>query len=489
MGPGSILQIAAVIGSAVAAGSTVYLAGAPAAASAAAALLGGVSAASCIAVIEASRAKRAADARFDTLAAEMVLLRQRQAETDAKLVSVEHRTVDSSGVIWRAATSDIQILGSLVSDLARTVSDHDARLSLAVAAVVPEDKLVPDAKPALDTSRGFVVPQTSPPPPAWFEDEAELGFTADSSPALAEPVPVAAGPIPSPSPAPGMLAELKSTLAAALMSDRLELCLQPYVTLPQRKVVGYEAQLRLKGDGGALQNADNLRAASAAAGMERDLDRILIERAGQVLRVLRSRERVVSLTCAVSGDSILDSAFRSSVEQMSRGDGKLSQSVLLSLPLADIARLRGEGGPAFDALRRTGVFLGVRASQATHIDAAALERLGISELRIGADVLLATAEGAADIHPADLGEMLERRNIRLLVTGADQEPTIRDLLDFAATLAQGEVFGGSRPVRPEVLQPRAVAEPGGTARIKSAKAAEQPPRVARQSFRSLLRRA
>jgi cyclic-di-GMP phosphodiesterase TipF (flagellum assembly factor) len=478
MGPHGILHFAAAGGGALVAAAAIFTAGAPALIVGAAALLGGVSGAALSTALSAGGARKAVEARFDTLAAEMVLLRQRQAEFETKLADVAQSSVESPALVWRAATADIQVLGALVSDLARTVAEHDDRLAEAPAAAA--------GKPAAEAERGFVLPRTSPPPPSWFEDEAELGFTADASPAPASPA--AAEPRPL---APAVVAELKSTLAAALMSDRLELCLQPFVTLPQRKVAGYEATLALKAEGGELQGAEELRAAAEAAGMGRDLDRILVERVGQVLRVLRARERSVAMTCRVSGESLPDAGFRSAVEAVARGEGKLAQNIILSVPAADAMRLRAEGAEALESLRRAGVTLGVRALRTAGVDAAALEKLGVVECRLPAEALTAPVAGAeaGDIHPADMSELLQRRNIRLLVTGVDAEATVRDLLDLDAAMAQGELFGAARPVRPEVLQPRAVSEPAA----KRAAAARQPEtavrEIKRQSFRSLLRRA
>jgi cyclic-di-GMP phosphodiesterase, flagellum assembly factor TipF len=470
MGPNGIILLATAAGAATA-GVTVFGLGAPFLAAGAATLLGAVGGASALAAVQSAQGRRAAEARFDTLASEMVLIRQRQAEFDAKLLAVDQRTVESPALVWRAATADIQVLGSLVSDLAKTVAEHD-------------EKLGGSAAPA---AKDLVLPSTTPPPPSWFEDEAELGFTSDIGPlTAAAPAPE---PAPSRAPSPAVISELKSTLAAALMSDRLELCLQPYVTLPQRKVAGYEATLSLKAENGALQGAAELRAAARAAGMDRDLDRILVERTGQVLRVLRARDRIVAVTCAVSGDSLLDPAFRSAVEAVARSEGKLAQNVMLAFPLADAARLKADGAAALEALKRTGVTLGAVATGPAGVDAAALERLGVIELRLPATAMLADPAGAGDIHPADLGEMLERRNIRMLLTGVESESAVRDLLDFAAALAQGDLFGAARPVRPEVLQPRPVGEPGAGARIRAAQAPADAPGARRQSFRSLLRRA
>lgn len=478
MGPNGILNIVAAGGGALVAGAAVFAAGAPGLIVGAAALLGGVSGGSLATALRANGARKAVEARFDTLAGEMVLLRQRQVELETKLADVAQSTIDSPQLVWRAATADIQVLGTLVSDLARTVAEHEEKIA--------GDRVAEVQAEASAGDRSFVLPRTSPPPPSWFEDDAELGFTADASPGGEEPA------VPDPL-APAVVAELKSTLAAALMSDRLELCLQPFVTLPQRKVAGYEATLALKAETGELQGAEELRAAAEAAGMGRDLDRILIERVGQVLRVLRARERSVAMTCRISGESLMDTAFRSAVEAVARGEGKLSQNVMLSFPAADVARLKADGAQGLESLRRSGVTLGVRAARMGGVDVAALERLGVGECRIPAAALIAPAAGAAagDIHAADIAELLNRRKIRLLVTEVDAEKTVRDLLDLDAALAQGELFGAARPVRPEVLQPRAVPE-GGLRRAAAATARSAPPesdQPKRASYRSLLRRA
>jgi cyclic-di-GMP phosphodiesterase, flagellum assembly factor TipF len=498
MGPQSILYLGGALGGAVAAGAAFVSSGAPAAAAAGAALLGGVSVTACIAVLKAERGRRASDARFDTLAEEVVLLRQRQADFETKLGSIHHQSVESPALVWRAATADIQVLGSLVSDLAKTVAEHDAVLS-AEDADAPVEAAVSRATAqggiqggvGVTAGSSFMLPQTSPPPASWFEDEADPGFTADPQPAPAF-AHASAQPAQRATVSPAMLAELKSTLAAALTSDRLELCLQPFVTLPQRKVAGYEAVLRLKGENNELQDAQELRAAAKLAGMDRDLDRILIERTGQVLRVLRARERVVSITCPISGESLMDAPFRSAVEAVARSEGKLAQNIMLSAPLDDMPKLQAGGDDPLAALRRTGVVLGVRARSSGGIDAASLEKAGVTEVRMDASVLVGASDrdAAGDIHPADVSELLERRGIRLLVTGVDSEDVVRDLLDLSAALAQGGLFGASRPVRPEVLQPRAVREPSVAPRpSRAAKPAEPPQGAKRQSFRSLLRRA
>jgi cyclic-di-GMP phosphodiesterase, flagellum assembly factor TipF len=471
MGPHWIMLMSAAAGGGLC-GAAAWSIGAAGQLTGLAALLGATSAASLAAAVASARARASADARFDTLAQEMVLIRQRQIEADAKLEDVSRRSQESPALVWRAATSDIQVLGTLVSDLAKSVAEHEEKL----AAVTQEQPAPEPAEPVLqaDPVAAVMLPDTSPPPPSWFEDDLELA--ADDP----EPEEVA------PAPSPAVMAELRATLAEALTSERVEICLQPYVTLPQRKIAGYEASLALKAGDGVTRDLDGLRRAARASGMAAELDKLLVERAGQVLRVLRARERSVAMTCAISGASLTDPDFRSAVEAVARAEGKLAQNLLLSFPLDDVAALLRDGRAALQSLVRSGVSLGVHGASAAGIDAAALERLGARELRLPAGAIIGADGAASDIHPADLNELMERRGIRMLVTGIDDEATMRDLLDCSATFGQGALFGASRPVRPEVLQPKAVGDAPARAPARLATEAPQP---RRQSFRSVLRRA
>jgi cyclic-di-GMP phosphodiesterase, flagellum assembly factor TipF len=391
------------------------------------------------------------------------------------MAELERLSIESPALVWRAATADIEVLGRLVSDLARSVAEHEKRL----AAVSPEE-----IGPAHD--------KVVAPAPEWFEDEAELGFTAEP--------PMAPDSFDAPSSA--VMAELKSTLASALASDRLELCLQPVVALPQRKTRGYEATLRLKGESGDLQTDADLRRIAAATGLEHELDRVLVDRAVHVLRILRARNREVSLVCGVAGSSLASAGFTDMLERLTRLDSGLSGALVLEIGDGEMRALTDEARAAIAMLSAKGIGFGLCRVPHLRLDMADMAARGIRQVRVSARMLIeATQDEAAgsDIHPADLAEYLQRRGIELLVCDVATEQNVLDLLDHAPPLAIGPLFGAARAVRPEVLEPKAVAaqETRAEARQRAVEAqANNPPaagqgvpRTQRQTFRSLLRRA
>jgi cyclic-di-GMP phosphodiesterase, flagellum assembly factor TipF len=437
--------------------------------------LGGLAFAGCAAALAQLHAYRSERGElreaYNALLDDVTSVIERQAQTDAKLTEIERRTIESPALVWRAATADIEVLSSLVSDLARNVADHDRRL----------------ANTAADSPQAAATVQQAPSPD-WFEDEAELGFTADAAPVEETFTP----------PSPAVIAELKTTLATALASDRLELLLQPIVTLPQRKTFGYEASLRLKGGGSDFQSSADLRRIATATDLEPELDRVLVERAVQVLRILRARNREIGIVCAVSATSLVQPKLRAVIESLVRGDAALAGAVTLEVGDADVRSADAATRTALQSLSSIGVGIGLSRLPHLRLDLAELAALGVRQVRIPAQTMLQAAQETTpttDIHPADLAELLGRRGVELLVSDITSEQAVLDLLDYAAPLATGPLFGAARPVRPEVLEPKAV---GGEKRAAARKPLEAPPVEApgkalasgqRQSFRSLLRRA
>ena len=413
--------------------------------------------------------------KLDAMQADMDGIRSGNADADARLAAVEHRTIESPAFAWRSASTDIEILGTLVSDLARTVAEHERQLG-----------------PGLTIAEELI--------PASMD----LGSAADNTPH--ERILVSAGPgvVPSessvsPPAKPAVIAELRGILASALASDRLELCLQPVVELPQRKVRGYEATLRLRGESGDLHSETDLRRIASTTGLEADLDRVLVERALHVLRVLRGRKRMVSISCAVTVVGLLSPTLPAALETALRSDPELVRALILEFSDAEFHSLAPGARLGLRALADRGVGLSLGRLPHLKLDIDSITATGIRQIKVSAGALLGGVQGnglIADIHPADMAEFLRRRGIELQIFDVASEQTVIDSLEYAPPLASGPLFGTARPVRPEVIEPRAVSDSATGETRKPGQPEPETERVSvasslpqRQSFRSVLRRA
>ena len=109
-----------------------------------------------------------------------------------------------------------------------------------------------------------------------------------------------------------------AAISSAIDASKIDLYLQPMVTLPQRKVRYYEALSRLKAENGDLVAAGDFLAYAEAGALMPKLDNLLVLRCVQVVRRLLLKNRDIGLFCNVSGATLTDSGF----PQISRIHGR-----------------------------------------------------------------------------------------------------------------------------------------------------------------------
>ena len=90
----------------------------------------------------------------------------------------------------------------------------------------------------------------------------------------------------------------------AVEESRLDIYLQPMVTLPQRKVRFYEAVTRLRDDKDQILAADDFIPTAEAGGLIGKIDHMVMLRCVQVLRRLMVRNKDVGVFCNVSAATL-----------------------------------------------------------------------------------------------------------------------------------------------------------------------------------------
>ncbi len=98
--------------------------------------------------------------------------------------------------------------------------------------------------------------------------------------------------------------QLLAAVQNAVEKSRLDIYLQPMVTLPQRKVRFYEAATRLRDDKDQILAADDFIATAEAGGLIGRIDHMVMLRCIQVLRRLMVRNKDVGVFCNVSAATL-----------------------------------------------------------------------------------------------------------------------------------------------------------------------------------------
>ncbi len=312
---------------------------------------------------------------------------------------------------------EIGELGGLVKQLAETVAGHEA--------ILQEQGVMP--KP----------PEFAPAP------------MPDGTLALNE-----SDAVGGPSVISGISREgMSATIAAAIDNNRIDLYLQPIVTLPQRKVRYYEALSRLRTEQGDVVPAIEFIEVAESAGLMPKLDNLLIFRCVQVVRRLQMKNRDVGLFCNVSARTLNDAAYFRQFLDFMDANRVLGPSMMLEFTHAAYREFGPLENEALASLAERGFRFSLDHVSDLRLEPKELADRGFRFVKVPAQLLLSRIAGAhSDIHPADLADLLARSGIDLVAERIESETMVVDLLDYDVRFGQGFLFSPPRPVRAEALQ-------------------------------------
>jgi cyclic-di-GMP phosphodiesterase TipF (flagellum assembly factor) len=361
-------------------------------------------------------------------------LARQMAEVKRQLAAAETK-VESAVTRARIATdplaAEIGELGMLVKQLAETVATHDAALAKAASA------------PAAAASM----------PAATMEPQAEDSAAPVPAPVEAQPEPKSNGSA-APDSFKGMDRNgVLDLIRGAVEANRIDLYLQPVVTLPQRKVRYYEAMSRLRTEAGEHVLAADFLPYAESAGLMPKIDNLLLFRCVQVLRRLLMKNRELGLFCNVSGTTLSDPEFFPQFSEFMDANRALAPSLVFEFTQSAFRAMGPMEYESLAALAERGFRFSMDQVADLRIEPRDLFERGFRFIKIPAALLLnRNGAAAADIHPADLSDLLARSGIDLIAERIETENSVVDLLDYDVKYGQGFLFSPPRPVRAEALQ-------------------------------------
>ncbi|MGE0752102.1 MAG: EAL domain-containing protein [Variibacter sp.] len=374
-----------------------------------------------------------------------------------RVVALE-QVVAKSAQKSRAATeplsAEIQELATLVNQLAESVAAHEVAL---VGAVKATATLQPAGQAA-----------AASPPVTGLAPEL---FGA--APAAAPPVAAATPPVPDHATPPqtlrviggrfhGMAREdLVRILRAALEANRLDVHLQPIVTLPQRKVRYYEALARLRTENGELIAPADFLGTAEAGGLMPMLDHLMLFRSMQVVRRLSAKNREAGVFCNIAGATLADSEFFPQLFDFLTANRAVAPSLVLEFSQRAWRAMGSQEQERLGELAKLGFRFSLDRVADLDLAPQALAAQSFRFVKIPAALLLDRAAAtSADIDIADLSSLLGRFGIDLIAEKIETEAAVVDILDYDVRLGQGFLFSPPRPMRAE--GPQSAAEPVAT---------------------------
>ncbi|MEJ0026385.1 MAG: EAL domain-containing protein [Rhizomicrobium sp.] len=243
------------------------------------------------------------------------------------------------------------------------------------------------------------------------------------------------------------------TIRASLEQNRVDLYLQPIVSLPQRKLRFYEALSRLRSEDGKVIMPEQYIKVAAPAGLMSVVDNLLLFRCVQIVRRLTQKSRDVGVFCNISGDTLTDTEFFPQFLEYMHHNRDLAGHIVFEFAQDAVAKAGGAGEANLAYLSSLGFALSMDHVGSLALDFAKLKKTGFRHLKVRAHTLAYGMSGSgAAVAAEDLKKLLERNGLNLIAERVEDEKTVVQLLDYGVDYAQGYLFGEPRAVREETLK-------------------------------------
>ena len=246
---------------------------------------------------------------------------------------------------------------------------------------------------------------------------------------------------------------LLETVRGSLEQNRVDLYLQPIVSLPQRKLRYYEALSRLRSEDGIVILPAQYIEVAASAGLMSVVDNLLLFRCVQVMRRLTQKNKEIGLFCNISGETLSDAEFFPQFLSYMQANKDLAGQIVFEFHQAAVLGAGPAGEANLAKLAGLGFALSMDHVGTQALDFARLRSIGFRHLKVRARLLTGGMNGAA-VAAEDITRLLARHGLNLIVEHVEDEKTVVQLLEYAVDFAQGYLFGEPRAVRED--GPRAV---------------------------------
>ena len=248
--------------------------------------------------------------------------------------------------------------------------------------------------------------------------------------------------------------DLLETIRASLEENRVDLYLQPIVSLPQRKLRYYEALSRLRAEDGTLIMPEQYIRIAEPVGLMSVVDNLLLFRCVQIVRRLIQRQRDIAVFCNISGDTLTDTEFFPQFLEYMHHNRDLAGRIVFEFAQDAVTKAGVRGEENLSYLANLGFSLSMDHSTTLDLDLMRLKTIGFRFIKVRAATLIEGMQGAqAAVAAEDFKKLLARHGLNLIAEHVEDEKTVVQLLDFSVDFAQGYLFGEPRAVREEAAKP------------------------------------
>jgi cyclic-di-GMP phosphodiesterase TipF (flagellum assembly factor) len=266
----------------------------------------------------------------------------------------------------------------------------------------------------------------------------------------------------------------------ALEDNRVELYLQPIVSLPQRRVRFYEALSRLRTEDGRIIMPSQYIKIAEPAGLMSIIDNMLLFRCVQALQTWGQRNREIGVFINLSRETLQDRGFFSQFIEYLEKHRELAGMLVFEISQEIFETLTQIESTSLAHLCDLGFTLSIDKVTTLDFDFGAARARRVRYFKVPASLMLGDPETTgARIHPADLKQLLQRFGLNLIAERIEYEREVLGVLDYHVDYGQGFLFGEPKPLRdvimdqglPTAAAPRPARQTQGPRQVTGGRAA------------------
>ena len=247
---------------------------------------------------------------------------------------------------------------------------------------------------------------------------------------------------------------------AALADNRVDLYLQPVVSLPQRRTVFYESYSRLRDETGRIMMPAEYLAVAEPGGLVSAIDNLLLFRCVQIVRRLAKQDRKVGIFCNISLASLADETFFPQFLEFLADNRDTASGLIFELGQTAFEARGAVEARNMAKLADMGFRFSLDKVTDLSLDFTDLARAEVKFVKVAGQVLLSQLQETAgrltlssnrDIDAADFAALSARYGVEVIAEKIESERQVVDILELNIGYGQGNLFGEPRAIREAVL--------------------------------------
>lgn len=238
-------------------------------------------------------------------------------------------------------------------------------------------------------------------------------------------------------------AQLLMILQKALKQDRVEMLLQPIVSLPQRKRRHCECFSRIKDEENSILQPDHYISIAQDESLISIIDNTLIFRCIQLARKALKKNLSVNFFCNISNHSLKNQKFLDSLKEFFSVNPRLARHIMFELDHYSFHQDHDQVLPAIEDLARNGCHFSLDNIQdLSSVNFKELKKNNFKFLKVEVPMLLkflCQKDGPASLK--DFKKKADQWEIDVILTKVEEEQHLVELLEFNFDFGQGYLFG------------------------------------------------